>query len=125
MTKYEKAIYDIVATSHEHLTVSQVYERLKEICPKVVPATVYNNLNKLWDSGLIRKVSIEGMPDRYDLAQKHDHLVCRHCGKIMESSFEDLTAPRRSQLGEDCLFCALKGYYLCLECRAAKGQKAK
>ena len=68
MTKYEKAIYDIVATSHEHLTVSQVYERLKEICPKVVPATVYNNLNKLWDSGLIRKVSIEGMPDRYDLA---------------------------------------------------------
>ncbi len=110
MTKYEKAIYDIVATSHEHLTVSQVYERLKEICPKVVPATVYNNLNKLWDSGLIRK---------------HDHLVCRHCGKIMDISFEDLTAPLRSQLGEDFLFYDLKVYYLCPECRAAKGQKAK
>ena len=91
----------------------------------MVPATVYNNLNKLWDSGLIRKVSIEGMPDRYDLAQKHDHLVCRHCGKIMDISFEDLTAPLRSQLGEDFLFYDLKVYYLCPECRAAKGQKAK
>ena len=47
MTKYERAIYDIVAASHEHLSVKQVYERLKIRCPKVVPATVYNNLNKL------------------------------------------------------------------------------
>ena len=125
MTKYEKAIYDIVATSHEHLTVSQVYERLKESRPQVVPATVYNNLNKLWEAGLIRKVSVEGMPDRYDLARKHDHLVCRHCGKIMDISFEDLTAPLRSQLGEDFLFYDLKVYYLGPECRAAKGQKVK
>lgn len=119
MTKYEKAIYDIVTTSHEHLTANQVYELLKDGSPKVVPATVYNNLNKLWESGFIRKVSIEGMPDRYDSAQKHDHLVCKQCGKIMDISFEDLTAPLRSQLGEDFLFYDLKVYYLCPECRAA------
>lgn len=119
MTKYEKAIYDIVTTSHEHLTVTQVYDRLKDRWPNVVPATVYNNLNKLWESGFIRKVSIEGMPDRYDSAQKHDHLVCKQCGKIMDISFEDLTAPLRSQLGEDFLFYDLKVYYLCPECRAA------
>ena len=119
MTKYEKAIYDIVTTSHEHLTANQVYELLKDGSPKVVPATVYNNLNKLWESGFIRKVSIEGMPDRYDSAQKHDHLVCKQCGKVMDISFEDLTAPLRSQLGEDFLFYDLKVYYLCPECRAA------
>ena len=119
MTKYEKAIYDIVTTSHEHLTATQVYDRLKNRWPNVVPATVYNNLNKLWESGFIRKVSIEGVPDRYDSAQKHDHLVCKQCGKIMDISFEDLTAPLRSQLGEDFLFYDLKVYYLCPECRAA------
>lgn len=119
MTKYEKAIYDIVTTSHEHLTVTQVYDRLKDRWPNVVPATVYNNLNKLWESGFIRKVSIEGVPDRYDSAQKHDHLVCKQCGKVMDISFEDLTAPLRSQLGEDFLFYDLKVYYLCPECRAA------
>lgn len=120
MTQYEKAIYEIVVSSHEHLTVTQIYERLKKRYPKVVPATVYNNVNKLWETGLIRKVSVEGMPDRYDRVQKHDHLVCRHCGKIMDITFEDLTAPLRSQLGEDFLFYDLKVYYLCPECRAAK-----
>lgn len=125
MTKYEKAIYNIVATSHEHLTVNQIYDRLKDYYPKVVPSTVYNNLNKLWETGLIRKVSVEGMPDRYDWVQKHDHLVCRQCGKIMDISFEDLTAPLRDQLGEDFLFYDLKVYYLCPECREAKGRKKR
>ena len=125
MTKYEKAIYESVETSHAHLTVNQVYERLKDDYPKVVPATVYNNLNKLWESGLIRKVCVEGMPDRYDSAHKHDHLVCKHCGKVMDISFADLTAPLRSQLGEDFLFYDLKVYYICTASRAAKGQEAK
>lgn len=125
MTKYEKAIYHIVSTSHEHLTVNQIYERLKDSHPKVVPATVYNNVNKLWEAGFIRKISVEGMPDRYDSVKKHDHLVCRHCGKLMDISFEDLTAPLRKQLGEDFLFYDLKVYYLCPECRAARERGEK
>lgn len=125
MTKYEKVILEIITTSYEHLTANQVYERLKERYPNVVPATVYNNLNKLWESGLIRKVSIEGMPDRYDSAKKHDHLVCKQCGKILDITFEDLTAPLRSQLGEDFLFYDLKVYYLCPECRAAGARSVK
>ena len=122
MTRYEKAIYDIVATSHEHLTANQIYERLKDTHPNVVPATVYNNLNKLYECGFIRKISIEGVPDRYDSVHKHDHLVCSQCGKLMDISFEDLTAPLREQLGQDFLFYDLKVYYLCPECRA-KGIK--
>ena len=117
MTKYERAIYNIVRMSHEHLTVRQIFERLKTDHPKVVLATVYNNLNKMWESGLVRKVSAEGMPDRYDIPKKHDHLVCKRCGKILDVSFEDLTAPLRSQLGQDFLFYDLKVYYLCPECR--------
>lgn len=122
MTKYEKAIYDIVAANHEHLTANQVYERLKDRYPKVVPATMYNNLNKLWESGFIRKISLEGMPDRYDSVHKHDHLVCQQCGKLIDVSFDDLTAPLRKQLGQDFLFYDLKVYYLCPECQAARNQ---
>ena len=117
MTKYEKAIYEIIATSHAHLSAPQIFEKLQNRYPNVVLATVYNNLNKLWTAGLIRKVSMEGMPDRYDTVQKHDHLVCRRCGKISDICFADLTAPLRSQLGEDFLFYDLKVFYLCPECR--------
>lgn len=125
MTKYERAIYDIVRMSREHLTVHQIFERLKTYHPKVVLATVYNNLNKMWESGLVRKVSAEGMPDRYDIPQKHDHLVCKRCGKILDVSFEDLTAPLCSQLGQDFLFYDLKVYYLCPECRERENPSEK
>ena len=125
MTRYEKAIYDIIQTSHEHLTAGQVFEELKKGFPKVVQATVYNNLNQLWEDGLVRKVSVEGMPDRYDRVQRHDHLVCRRCGRVLDVSFEDLTAPLRSQLGEEFLFYDLKVFYLCPACREKAGNSGE
>lgn len=117
MTKYEKAIFDIIYASRAHLTVNQIFEKLQLQYPAVVLATVYNNLNKICEAGLIRKVSVEGMPDRYDIVQKHDHLVCKLCGKIADITFADLTAPLREQLGEDFLYYDLKVFYLCPECR--------
>ena len=125
MTKYEKDIFAIVNTSCEHLTVEQIFQRLKERHPKVVLATVYNNLNKLLEEELIRKVSIEGMPDRYDRMEKHDHLVCRHCGKLADVTFKDLTASLREQMGDGFLYYDLKVYYLCPECRKKLDEQDK
>lgn len=117
MTKYEEEIYNIITTSTEHPTVEQIYLELKKNCPKVVMATVYNNVNKLWKAGLIRKISVENMADRYDKVIKHDHLVCQKCGKLADISFEDLSASLREQMGEAFLFYDLKVFYICPACR--------
>lgn len=117
MTKYEKEIFAIVNNSCEHLTAEQIFQKLKKTHPKVVLATVYNNLNKLLEEGLMRKVSVEGMPDRFDRVKKHDHLVCKNCGKLADISFEDLTASLQEQLGDDFYYYDLKVFYLCPECR--------
>ena len=74
MTKYAAKILEIIAQSRNHLTAEQVLEALRQVYPAVAPATVYNNLNKLWAAGQIRKVSHPGMADRYDRTDKHDHL---------------------------------------------------
>ena len=113
MTKYEEKIYNIINTSTEHLTVEQIYAELKKEYPKVVLATVYNNVNKLWKARLIRKVSIENMSDRYDRIVKHDHLICQRCSKLTDISFEDLTASLREQMGEEFLSYDLKVFYIC------------
>lgn len=117
MTKYEKEVYSIITTSTEHLTVEQIYSVLKKKYPKVVMATVYNNVNKLWKAGCIRKVAVENMPDRYDRTVKHDHLICQQCGKLADVSLEDLTASLRRQVGEEFLSYDLKVFYLCPDCR--------
>ena len=117
MTKYEKQIYDIVNTSYEHLTAEQIYVELQKIYPAVSRATIYNNLNKLCDLGLIRRVSLEDSPDRYDRIKKHDHIVCQKCGRISDISFEDLTQTLEKQFGENFLYYDLKVFYLCPDCR--------
>lgn len=123
MTKYEKQIYDIVNTSCEHLTADQVYGKLQEIYPAVSRATVYNNLNKLCDIGMIRRVSLEDSPDRYDRIEKHDHLVCPKCGKLSDVCCDDLTQMLKKQFGEDFLSYDLKVFYICPECRKERSGK--
>lgn len=117
MTIYEREIYQIITGSVNHLSAEQIYAEMKNKYPKIVLATVYNNVNKLWKAGLIRKISVENMPDRYDHLIRHDHLVCQKCGKLADITFEDLTASLRRQLGEDFLSYDLKVFYLCPDCR--------
>lgn len=120
MTKYEKAIFQIIEASRSHMTAEQVFAALRQQYPNVVLATVYNNLNRLWENGQIRKVSVEGMPDRYDRIARHDHLVCKECGKLLDIDLKDLTRQLQKQVGVPILSYDLKLVYLCEECKAKK-----
>lgn len=117
MTRYAKQILDLINQSDGHMTAEQLFLELKKIEPRVVLATVYNNLNSLCQEGLIRKVSVEGSPDRYDKTKRHDHLVCRKCGALSDICFENLTENLERQLGEGILSYDLKVFYLCPKCR--------
>lgn len=117
MTKYEKEILNIINSSYDHLNAEQVFSKLKEKYPAVVLATVYNNLNKLKEAELIRKITVEGLPDRYDRIIRHDHMVCKGCGKLKDVNFDDLTSSLRQHFGEDILSYDLQVYYLCSECK--------
>lgn len=123
MTKYEKKIYDIVNASREHITADKVYEELQKIYPAVSLATVYNNLNKLCDAGIIRRISLENSPVRYDRSEKHDHLICQKCGKLSDICFDDLTQSLKNRFGQDVLFYDLKVFYICPNCREAKSSE--
>ncbi len=84
MGRYAELILELVNQSKGHMTAEQIFLELKKTEPKVVQATVYNNLNTLCQEGRIRKLSIESSPDRYDKIRKHDHLVCRNCGALSD-----------------------------------------
>ena len=116
MTKYEREVYRLVNESRSHLTVEQVYEAVRENYPGVSLATIYNNLNRLCGADMIHRISVDGSPDRYDRASKHDHIVCVRCGRLI-----DRTASLREQLGDDFFYYDLKVYALCPDCRAAEG----
>ena len=116
--RYAEKILDIICASGEHMTAEQIFLTLKQSCPSVVLATVYNNLNSLYQQGKLRKISVEGYPDRYDKNTRHDHLVCRRCGRLLDLHLSDLTAQLEAQTGFPIDGYDLKIQSLCPQCRA-------
>lgn len=117
MTKYSSGILEIVSEAGRHLTAEQVFLEMKKRYPSVVMATIYNNLNALSAQGLIRRLSVEGQPDRYDRNSRHDHLLCRRCGEIRDVFLEDLTELLKTETGIEIDDYDLKLSYICDRCR--------
>ena len=117
MTKNAAYILEIINHSDSHLTAEQIHQQLKEENKSVAKATVYNNLSSLYQQGMIRKISVEGHPDRYDKMRRHDHLVCRNCGKLSDILLEDLTEQIQKQVSIPMISYDLKVNYICDECR--------
>ena len=117
MRKYEKLIFDIIYKTPRHLTAEDIYAELKVQEPKVVLATIYNNLNSLHEKQLIHKVVVDGMPDRYDSIERHDHLVCSKCGNLTDFKFQELTETLESKLGTRIQGYDLNVRYICPSCK--------
>ena len=116
MTKYAEKILQLVLASHRHPTVEEIHDMLRQSCPKVALATVYNNLNRLCGEGYLRRITMEGWPDRFDRPARHDHLVCSCCGRLADVELSDLTAQLETQLGMPILGYDLKLLYCCEAC---------
>lgn len=116
MTKNARYILEIINSSRDHLTAEQIFQYLKEKNKTVVLATVYNNLASLYQQRLVRKISVEGYPDRYDKADKHEHLVCQGCGKLLDVVLDDLTEKLQKQVSVPMLSYDLKISYICNKC---------
>ena len=116
MTKYAKSILDIACSPGNHMTAEQIFFSLKEQYPTIAMATIYNNLNMLYAQGLIRKISVEGYPDRYDCTKRHDHLVCRRCGELSDVFLWDFKDQFEEQLGFSIEAYDLKLFYTCKKC---------
>lgn len=116
MTKNAEMIMNIINASYDHLTAEQIYFQLKNENVKISMATVYNSLSYLCENGLIRKVPMDGFADRYDRVRRHDHLVCKRCGKLMDISLRDMTASLQKEVKVPILSYDLKICCICDEC---------
>ena len=84
---------DVVRSSimdrFDHPTAEQVYMKARQKCPKISLATVYRNLDKLVNEGVVNKFTVQGEPDHYDPVRKeHYHVYCTNCGRILDIDIE-------------------------------------
>lgn len=124
-TRQRDIILDIFLASHQHLSVEELYLKVKASHPGIGFATVYRTLKLLVEAGVARELTLKDGQARYEhvlAGEHHDHLICTGCGAIVE--FEDETIERLQgdialRHGFTITSHRLELYGLCPACRGA------
>jgi Fur family peroxide stress response transcriptional regulator len=92
VTVQRRAVYGVVSSRRDHPTADQVYEAVKGRVPGLSRTTVYRVLDTLVDTGFVRRVHHAGGVTRFDpTTERHHHLVCEACGRLVD--LEDAAVP--------------------------------
>ena len=90
-TKQKKLIMDCLnGCGGAHLTVEEIYDRIRDNDQQISIATVYRNLRLLEEQGMVKKIYVaDDALAFYELSENniphsHHHLVCRKCGEIYD-----------------------------------------
>ncbi|WP_457637132.1 Fur family transcriptional regulator [Oceanithermus sp.] len=82
-------ILELLHETHEHYTPEEMLEALRERGKPLSIATLYQNLAKLADAGLIARIVGPDGHTRYDVnTLPHHHLVCKVCGRMLDVGVE-------------------------------------
>lgn len=87
-TRYSKkreAILEVIRSTEEHPSADWVYQMLKPEYPDLSLGTVYRNLARFKEEGLINSVGTVNGQERFDgMVNPHAHFICKDCGSVMD-----------------------------------------
>lgn len=114
-------VYETVNKLKNHATADEIYTIINKEHPSISKGTVYRNLQKLCDEGVIRKRQIPGEADRYDhICTDHYHGKCVKCGCILDLDMKYISDLQKyinqteefEVLGHDIVFSGI-----CFKCK--------
>lgn len=110
------AILSCIRSTDCHPSAEWVYAMLKPQIPDLSLATVYRNLAKFRQDGVVLTIgSVDGQ-ERYDGDIKpHSHFICRSCGKVADLPAVEVDVPNMAQVGRS-ENCSVTFYGCCNGC---------
>jgi len=88
-SRQREIILETLTENVVHPTAEYLHEKVKEKDPKISLATLYRNLNKLAENGIIKKIDGLEPSSHFDHnTHKHYHFICTKCGKVYDVSAE-------------------------------------
>ncbi|MFP4452228.1 MAG: Fur family transcriptional regulator [Desulfobacterales bacterium] len=92
LTEPREVVLEILRSSQEHLTATDIYVQAHRKKPSIGLTTVYRTLELLIQLGIVQKFELGEGKARFELVDKpgskghHHHLVCLKCRKIIDYS---------------------------------------
>lgn len=86
VTAPRAAVLDVLGSRRDHFTAETVRQDVVDRIGKVSVQAVYDVLNALTESGLVRRIETPGHPARFEdrVGDNHHHFVCRVCGDTVD-----------------------------------------
>ena len=99
LTPQRMAIAKVVLCAKTHPSADAVWEQVKQDCPTVSRATVYNTLNLLVDKGLLKSQVLREGKIVFDLCvEPHHHFIDEKTGQIYDVPWESLKVTGENSL---------------------------
>lgn len=87
LTPPRKAVLQVIQVATDHPTATEIMDRLNQQGQRFAYASIYNSLRYLAEHGMIQELNLGNGVTRYDgRLEEHQHLICRRCGAVMEST---------------------------------------
>jgi Fe2+ or Zn2+ uptake regulation protein len=104
VTRSRRAVIDaLVRGPGHHMTAAEIVATIRADDPEFYESTVYRTLDRLLALGVIERVQLGAGPAVFHLPHvPHHHLVCQHCGAVLEipaTLLDDLAAQIRAEHG--------------------------
>jgi len=82
-------ILDIIRNGEGHPDADEIYRRARQKIPHISLSTVYRNLQRFKEQGLIEEFHFDENHHHYEVkpSAEHHHLVCLGCGKVIEFDY--------------------------------------
>lgn len=106
-----------------HISVEELWSKVRRNDPKVSVATVYRTMKLLSQSGLAQARNFGDGQTRYEAAvgrHHHDHLICTRCGAIVEFENDRIEALQEAvarKHGFNVTSHKMELYGLCRNCQ--------
>jgi len=84
-SRQREAIIAVLKSTDIHPDAGWIYEQVRKVIPSISLGTVYRNLKKLKEEGLVREIKVTPGLSRYDMVREsHYHFRCEVCGRVYD-----------------------------------------
>jgi Fur family transcriptional regulator, ferric uptake regulator len=123
-TRQREVIARVFLGAGAHVSVEEIYRRVRGQFPRIGYATVYRTLKLMAENGWASSRQFGDGMSRFEFRSEgrhHDHLICRECGKIVEfasARIEALQAQVAREQGFRIFDHKLELYGYCARCHS-------
>jgi len=122
LTPQRMAVLKTLVTNEEHLSVEQIYDRVRVDFPMTSLATIYKTVAVLKEMGEVLELGFSDGSNRYDGSKPypHPHLICIKCKNIVDidiSTLDALSQKIAQKTGYRIVNHRLDFFGICPQCR--------